>query len=320
MKGQKEFDGYIMHCKANNLAENTIDLYRRVLTSMLTYTDKETMDLTIEDINRWKRHLMESPLIYKNNKKYRSKNGIRAYTIIIKTFLKYIGLKELSRDLTLPKESKKPPVFLTEKEAYRLLQKTKRNPRDYAIFATFLHTGIRKSELINLNISDVVFKENLIMVRDGKGNKDRAIPINNIVIDAISNYLTHRLKNGINPNDNSDALFISQKNNRISKDTIYLMVKEYCVKAGINKKISPHKLRHTALTHLYQKTHDLRVIQKIAGHSDINTTMIYEHSDVSYLKEVLNNSGMDFTKNPDIISPDELSQRNKHKWDDINIR
>ena len=148
--------------------------------------------------------------------------------------------------------------------------------RDYCILMLFLNCGLRVSELCGLNISDI--KENQIRVL-GKGNKERMLYLNDACIDAINEYLPHRLTPN-NDTGNAGALFISKKRNRIRKTSVEALVKKYIAKAGLDpSKYSAHKLRHTAATLMLRNGVDVRAVQEVLGHEHLNTTEIYTHID-----------------------------------------
>jgi len=285
LKGQAELDRFIEHYRADKRSKETITTYRMAMGHMLRFINKEPKDITLDDIENWKRQGL------KNYKKGESKNykksSIRTYMSVAKIFFKHLDREELAEKITMPKKEKQIPVYLTQNETVRILENAKNNPRDYAILTTFLYEGLRRAELINLNISDIDFENDILKIRSGKGDKDREIPLHPEVKKAIIEYLRYRKENNIMPIVKEDILFVGDQLKRLSECWIQTRVKEYAVKTGIKKNISPHKLRHTALTHWYMNTNDIRFVQKIAGHSKIATTEIYVHTNVNYLKEVM---------------------------------
>lgn len=159
--------------------------------------------------------------------------------------------------------------------------------RDYAIITLFLNCGMRLSELVNINIKDITFSESKLNVI-GKGNKERTIYLNNACVSAINKYLTVRPKEGIKY-DSKDALFLSERRERISNRTVQLIVKKELLKAGLDiNKYSVHKLRHTAATLMYQYGNvDIRALQELLGHESISTTEIYTHVDNSQIRNAV---------------------------------
>lgn len=160
--------------------------------------------------------------------------------------------------------------------------------RDLAINKLFLYSGLRISELVNLNLDDINYEDQSIKFF-GKGNKERYVPLHQEALTAIKDYLPDRNKITPKNQDARQALFLSNQRRRISVRTIQKMVKKYAKKAGVRNasKITPHKLRHTFASLLYQKTKDLRVLQDLLGHSDISTTQIYTHTDKEQRKSAI---------------------------------
>lgn len=213
----------------------------------------------------------------------------------LRSFFKYLCDKEKTlsenpaKELDLPKLSKKNPIYLTLDEAKSLLNAVegKNYSRDYAILTLFLNCGLRLSELCSIDVSRI--KEDTLTVL-GKGNKERTIYLNKACLEALSTYMNHRNKL-IDKIDlkSKDALFISNKMNRISQRAVERLVEKYVVKAGLDKeKYSPHKLRHTAATLMYKHGEvDIRSIQEILGHESISTTQIYTHLDDEQLRQAV---------------------------------
>lgn len=162
--------------------------------------------------------------------------------------------------------------------------------RDFAIITLFLNCGMRLSELVNINIKDITFSECKLNVI-GKGNKERTIYLNNACVSAINSYLLVRPKEGIKYNS-KDALFLSERRERISNRTVQLIVKKELLKAGLDiNKYSVHKLRHTAATLMYQYGNvDIRALQELLGHESISTTEIYTHVDNSQIRNAVENN------------------------------
>lgn len=212
----------------------------------------------------------------------------------IKSFFGYANKKakfldyDISTELETPKIRKKVPMFLTYGECVKLINSVSGTHllRDKCIIIIFLNTGIRLSELCSINISSI--KNNTLIVT-GKGNKQRLIYLNDYCMNSINSFLKERLavKNIINE-DAKDALFISQKRNRINKRTVEDVVKNTIEKAGLSKKYSVHKLRHTAATLLFQSGIDIRTLQIILGHESVSTTQIYTHVNEEQIKEAMN--------------------------------
>ncbi len=179
-------------------------------------------------------------------------------------------------DLEMPSVKKALPKFLTLEESLRLLSSESfENPeRDFCIITLFLNCGMRLNELVSINLEDIDFEEKRLLLK-GKGNKQRMIYINDSCVDAINAYLKSRK----NPPEEPHALFLSRKKRRISRRRVEQIVEKVLNDTGLgNRGISPHKLRHTAATLMYQHGGtDTLVLKEVLGHASISTTEIYTH-------------------------------------------
>ena len=205
----------------------------------------------------------------------------------IKSFYKYLTVrtKQLTenpvKDVEFPKIRKSLPKYLTLEESRRLLSAVQgvNAKRDYAILMLFLNCGIRRSELVGLNLNDVY--EDRIRVT-GKGNKERIVYFGSACKAAIDDYLPERNKKVLSDNR---ALFGSRDNNRISVTAVHRLVKKHMFAAGLDpSQYSAHKLRHTAATLMVANGVDIKTVQEVLGHEHLNTTEIYTHIENSELK------------------------------------
>ena len=205
----------------------------------------------------------------------------------IKSFFKYLTVhtKQLDQnpvqDLEYPKLRKSLPRYLTLEESAALLRSVEgpNKTRDFAILMIFLNCGIRRSELVNLNISDI--SEDRIRVI-GKGNKERIVYMGSSCKAAIDAYLLERSQVVLSDNR---ALFGSRDHNRISVSAVHRLVKKHVLEAGLDpEKYSAHKLRHTAATLMLQNGVDIKTVQEVLGHENLNTTQIYTHIESTELK------------------------------------
>lgn len=305
MIGQQELDRFLESLRANKRSPKTVFIYNNAIKKLLECVNKAPTEITQEDIENYKKNL-KTP----TGKEF-EKSSMHVYLSIAKKFLRFLGKTKEQTSWSMPIIPKHLPDILTQEEAHRLLNAAEESPRNYAIIAIFLYTGMRLSELRNLKISDINFESNTILIKSGKGDRDRLLPLHPDAKAAILRYLKYRADNGIMPKGNSDILFPGYKQPTLSVYPIFRLVREYCAKAGITKRISAHKLRHTALSQLYRATKDIRFVQQIAGHSRISTTEIYVHTDVEYLKEVYAKAALNFTSpNP---LPLYAQQDNKEK-------
>lgn len=205
----------------------------------------------------------------------------------IKSFYKYLTVrtKQLQEnpvaDLEYPKLRKSLPKYLTLEQSASLLQAVsgQNEKRDYAILMLFLNCGIRRSELVNLNISDV-YEDRIRVV--GKGNKERFVYFGSACRKAIDSYLEERNKKVLSDNR---ALFGSRDGNRISVTAVHRLVKKALLQAGLDStQFSAHKLRHTAATMMLSGGVDVKTVQEVLGHENLNTTQIYTHIENTELK------------------------------------
>jgi site-specific recombinase XerD len=205
----------------------------------------------------------------------------------IKSFYKYLTVrtKQLTEnpvaDLEYPKLRKSLPKYLTISQSAALLQSVSgpNEKRDYAILMLFLNCGIRRSELVGLNLTDV-YEDRIRVV--GKGNKERFVYFGTPCRKAIDAYLPERHKKVLTDNK---ALFGSRNGNRISVDAVHALVKKALLKAGLDaSQFSAHKLRHTAATMMLSGGVDVKTVQEVLGHENLNTTQIYTHIENTELK------------------------------------
>lgn len=205
----------------------------------------------------------------------------------IKSFYKYLTVrtKQLNEnpvaDLEYPKLRKSLPRYLTLEQSAALLKAVSgpNEKRDYAILMLFLNCGIRRSELVGLNLSDV-YEDRVRVV--GKGNKERFVYFGLACRRAIDAYLPERNKKTLSDNR---ALFGSRDNNRISVSAVHRMIKKYLLIAGLDvDHFSAHKLRHTAATMMLSGGVDVKTLQEVLGHENLNTTQIYTHIESTELK------------------------------------
>lgn len=227
-------------------------------------------------------------------------------TASIKVFFKYMCNKTKkiptnpAQDLETPKIGKRLPKYLTLEESKELLESSAsleghgnhdNAERNFAMITILLNCGVRLSELVGINISDIDFENNKMNVI-GKGDKERTIYLNNACMKAINKYLEVRPKDGVKFNSR-DALFLSEQKKRISKRTVQYIVKNELRNAGIEKAntYSVHKLRHTAATLMYKYGNvDIRALQELLGHESISTTEIYTHVDNEQIRNAVENN------------------------------
>lgn len=307
-----------------NKSPNTIKEYNYDLASFLKFikvhfkmTDEEDFskitikDIPLSTIKQIKLDDIHAFLSYLTNT-YHSKAATRARKASsIRVFFNYLSQKanliefNPAQNLETPKLDKRLPKYLSLEDSKRLLNvagsdDNRNNKRDYAIITLFLNCGMRLSELVGINIKDINFSECQMTVI-GKGNKERTIYLNKACMTAINNYLAVRPVEGIKTDkaNSKNALFLSERKERISRRTVqYIVDKELRVAGLDTSKYSVHKLRHTAATLMYQYGNvDIRALQEVLGHESISTTEIYTHvANVQARSAIENNPLSDVTQ------------------------
>ncbi len=307
-----------------NKSPNTIKEYNYDLATFLKFikvrfkmTDEEDFskitikDIPLSTIKQIKLDDIHAFLSYLTNT-YHSKAATRARKASsIRVFFNYLSQKanliefNPAQNLETPKLDKRLPKYLSLEDSKKLLNvagsdDNRNNKRDYAIITLFLNCGMRLSELVGINIKDINFSECQMTVI-GKGNKERTIYLNKACMTAINNYLAVRPVEGIKTDkaNSKNALFLSERKERISRRTVQYIVDKELRAAGLDtSKYSVHKLRHTAATLMYQYGKvDIRALQEVLGHESISTTEIYTHvANVQARSAIENNPLSDVTQ------------------------
>lgn len=245
--------------------------------------------ITLSDVYNYLYYMSHSRVVSHNSRNVEhgiSGNTMARKVATIRSFYKYLTKANKIEDnplveLDSPKTRKSLPRYLSLDEAKSLLSSVsgRNKERDYCILMLFLNCGIRISELVELNIADVR-KDNLRIL--GKGNKERIVFLNDACTKAINDYLKVRASS---PAD-SPALFITSRNYRISRAAVHSLVKKHLKEAGLDSsRYSAHKLRHTAATLMLHGGVDVRTLQELLGHENLNTTQIYTHVENDNLRQ-----------------------------------
>lgn len=301
MKLDKLIDNFLTHCEIEkNQSEYTIKNYGHYLNRFLVWANKNK----INSPNKITQKVVTDYRLYLNRLSDLKKKTQNYHIIALRAFLKYLVKNDIEtlapEKIELAKNESREINFLNEEELDSILSSINAENimgvRDRAILETLFSTGLRVSELINLNKEKVIGKSSEIQVV-GKGRKTRIVFLSDSAKKYILKYLSLR-------NDDDEALFISHKNNkkairnnikhkkpqkdssRLTTRSIQRIIKKYATKAGIAKKVTPHTLRHTFGTDLLRSGADLRAVQKLLGHSSVTTTQIYTHVTDKHLKEV----------------------------------
>ncbi len=225
----------------------------------------------------------------------------------LKSFFKYLKTKKHlidenpAEDLETPKINRKQPVYLKVPEAKQFLSHIPSKThyyRDHCMMTFLLNLGLRATELCRLSLGDV---EDRYVTIVGKGGKERRVYMNDSCVEALALYIEHERKK-IAEKTTDDALFLSQKGNRLTRQRLAKIVKQINDSSALHKaNLTPHKLRHTSATIMYQNGADIRSLQQILGHSNISTTQIYTHVEDEMIKRVFENNPLNIEHNPNNI-------------------
>lgn len=291
-----------------------LKISRGIVADDTPFEEISVDDITIEIISSVTLNDAYLFLIYCKDERDNNERTRARKATTLRMFYKYLTVQKKLLDenplqeLDSPKIKKTLPKYLTLDESLDLLKHIdgKFKERDYCIITLFLNCGLRLSELVSLNLSDI--RSNNTMVVTGKGNKERTIYLNAACIDAINAYLPFRPVDGVK---DKDALFISRQKGRISPKTVQYIVKNTLEKAGLkDRELSTHKLRHTAATLMYQYGNvDVLAIKEILGHESLSTTQIYTHIMDEQLQKAADSNPLSSVKAPKrpIISSDNNS-------------
>lgn len=285
---QRDIDDFATYLiSEKGLSHNTLEAYRRDVEAFLAFMDQRP-------IREWKEVRQQDLIDFlsiKRNQDYAPASVSRAL-IAIKVFFRFLKREGvIAQNFTLLLETPKIwqliPDVLSLEEMESLLGKpdgsTQEGARDQAILELLYASGLRVSELCQLNIADI--DEHSIRIR-GKGGKERLVPIGRKASAAIDRYLNFRHDQATN---REDALLVGKKLKRINRVSVWMLVKRYAREAGIEKTIFPHTFRHSFATHLLDNGADLRVIQELLGHSSISSTDRYTHVSCNHLHEAFDN-------------------------------
>ena len=286
-----EFKNYLK--LERSLSNNSIDAYLldiRKLTSFIS--ENYSTSLSIENINV---SIIESFIKYL----FKSESSTYSQARIVsglKSFFNYLLLEEKidinpMELIDSPKLVRKLPETLSIQEIEIIINAvdldSKEGMRNKAILETLYSCGLRVSELVNLKVQNLFLDIGFIKVL-GKGMKERLVPIGTKAAECISIYMKEYRTN-LNISEGFEGyLFVNRRGKNLTRNMIFIIVKDLVKKAGLNKNISPHTFRHSFATHLIEGGADLRAVQEMLGHESITTTEIYTHLNKNYLKEVVN--------------------------------
>ncbi len=276
-----------------SFSDNTLDAYVRDIKKLESFATTDLGEISPQNISY--ENLQE--FIYQLSKKKISERSQARGISSIKAFFKFLLEEEYREDnpsslLEGPKLGLYLPDTLSIDDIDRIIDNVEKHTdigrRNQCILEVLYGCGLRVSELVDLKISNVNFKEEFIIV-EGKGDKMRLVPLAKSTAECIQDYISNvRSKLKINKKF-EDILFLNTRGTNMSRVIVFIIIKELTQKAGINKNISPHTFRHSFATHLLQNGADLRFIQEMLGHSSITTTQIYTHLKTEELRDVILN-------------------------------
>lgn len=271
-----------------------LKLHRKLVDEKAEFENIPISDITIDDIKTVTLSDLYSFMSFVSRTRDNNASSRARKVACLKSFFNYLTSKaklidyNAASELESPKIMKRLPRYLNIEESKKLLNSIEgeHKIRDYAIITLFLNCGLRLSELVNININKI---KNDTLTVIGKGDKERTIYLNKACTNAINKYLEVRPKDCVK---DRNALFLSERKQRISNKTVQYIVKKYIKSAGLDpERYSTHKLRHTAATLMYKHGKvDIRALQEILGHESISTTEIYTHIDSEQLKKAVDSN------------------------------
>lgn len=291
MKWQDALKDYQLYLKIEKgLSKNSIESYMRDIQKLMNFlvlneSPTDPIQINGEEIQFF---------IYEASKQLNARSQSRLISGL-RSFFDYLIVEKYRTSnptelIEMPKLGRKLPEVLSEVEIDRIIKNIDlshpQGERNRAMLETLYGSGLRVTELITLKISDLFFDDGFIKVH-GKGNKERYIPINELNQKYIEIYIKDIRVHIPRIKGFEDTLFLNRNGKQLTRNMIFIILKDLAQRAGIKKKISPHTFRHSFATHLLKKGADLRAIQQMLGHESITTTEIYMHLDRTFLKEVL---------------------------------
>lgn len=274
-----------------SLSKNTVDAYLRDIKKLNGFFNNEESNKKISHI-KYEDFQIYLSFLNKNNINTRSQSRVISS---MRSFFKFLILEKIISQnptdlLENPKTGKKLPEFLTIEEIDLMVNQIDRSKsdgeRNLAILEVLYGCGLRVSELIQLKISEIYWKEGFIRII-GKGNKERLVPLGKTATKHLKIYLNEvRIHQKIDK-EFIDHVFINKTGSKLSRIMIFKIIKKLTKQSGISKNVSPHTLRHSFATHLVEGGADLRAVQEMLGHESITTTEIYTHLDKNYLKQTI---------------------------------
>jgi integrase/recombinase XerD len=286
----KGFKSYLQ--LERSLSQNSIEAYLRDVEKLAQFIEMTDLNLQPEKVEQKN---IEGFLKWVSELGLNARSQARILSGI-KAFYKYLLMEDIisttpTELLESPKLGRKLPEVLSIEEINMVIDSvdmsTPEGERNKAILETLYSCGLRVTELINLQLSNLILNEGFIRVI-GKGDKERIVPIGSVAIKHINTYIKFVRNHQANINKESeDILFLNRRGNQLTRVMIFTIIKELVKKTTIKKTVSPHTFRHSFATHLVEGGADLRAVQEMLGHESITTTEIYTHLDREYLRQAI---------------------------------
>ncbi len=285
---------FILHLGLErNLSDHTISAYERDLKQFLDFLRQQfgSRSPSVRRIDKIAiRHFLTDL-----RRKGLKGSSLRRKFAAIRTFAKFLATREKIKiapilSMRMPRSDRSLPEFLGIGETAQLMEmpdcSTFSGKRDRAILETFYSTGIRLGELCGLNITDLDLYNQILKVK-GKGKKERLVPLGSKATEALKDYLAERIKL-LKKRERIEepALFINRFGRRLGRRSVQKLVRRYIEKLSLQRKMSPHVLRHTFATHMLERGADLRAVQELLGHASLSSTQVYTHVTTDRLKKV----------------------------------
>ncbi|MEE9354705.1 MAG: tyrosine recombinase XerC [Methylococcaceae bacterium] len=286
-KASNEFRQYLEELTIHRrLSEHTVKNYRRDIGHLQNFCQTENLQYWPK-VNQ---HHIRAHIASRHRQGLGSKSLQRELSAI-RSFYQYLIKNNLAqqnpaRPVRAPKGVRQLPKTLDVDQVTGLLEAGTTSfleIRDLAMFELFYSSGLRLSELTALNINDVDISDRSLIVKKGKGNKSRLLPIGRKAIKSIESWMKIRFSLAAT---DENALFLTHKGKRLGQRSVQSRLKQWCLKKGIPENVHPHMLRHSFASHLLESSQDLRAVQDLLGHANISTTQIYTHLDFQHLASV----------------------------------
>lgn len=267
---EKELSRYRQELLVGGYSPRTIKMYIFYLKDFFEFTKKNPQDVEREDVIGF--------LAEKKEKSNASNATLSLIHSALRFYYHNLLNKKILDEIKTPRKAKKLPTILTKREVKALIVASK--PKRNRLIVQFLYSsGARVSECVKLKGVDLNLKESVATIRGGKGNKDRTIILSKDWSKYLKKYLAKKKVK-------TELIFTKKNGKPLSTDTVQRIVREAAEKAGIEKHVTPHTLRHSYATHLLEAGENIRKIQELLGHSNLNTTQIYTHVSLQELKKV----------------------------------